>query len=130
VLAIDITRDGFEWALTNSCLSHFEIGTYESLDIWAQRLSVSRVRIQWDPERDELHRPLTHRSIQIGLTGEAARRYIDEWTVSITDVTNLFHRVGGEVERGNLAKAQALMPVEIVYPVTGDLIDTTGASLT
>jgi hypothetical protein len=130
VLAIDITRDGFEWALTNSCLSHFEIGTYESQDIWAQRLSVSPVRIQWDPERDELHRPLTHRSIQIGLTGEAARRYIDEWTVSITDVTNLFHRVGGEVELGNLAKAQALMPVEIVYPMTGDLIDTTGASLT
>ena len=68
VLAIDITRDGFEWALTNSCLSHFEIGTYPSQAAWAERMAISPVRIQWDPERDELHRSLKHRSIQIGVT--------------------------------------------------------------
>ena len=30
VLAVDITREGFEWALDHACLSHYEPGTYES----------------------------------------------------------------------------------------------------
>ena len=59
VLAIEITRDGFEWALAHACLSHFEPGTYADHDAWAATLRTSPVRIQWDPERDSTSRPST-----------------------------------------------------------------------
>src|SRR3954463_11356250 len=69
VLAIEITRAGFEWALEHACLSHFEAGTYASHEAWSARLATSPVRIQWDPERDLHHEPFPYRSIQIGLGG-------------------------------------------------------------
>ena len=45
--------------------------------------------MQWDPERDLRLQALPYRSLQLGLAGEASRRYADEWTVAITDVTPL-----------------------------------------
>lgn len=46
VLAIQITRDGFEWALANAALSHYEPGTYDSQQQWAERKQASPVRVQ------------------------------------------------------------------------------------
>ncbi|WP_442819551.1 DUF4291 family protein [Streptomyces sp. NBC_01230] len=40
-----------------------------------------------DPERDLHLRPLTQRSLQLGLSGEAVGRHADEWTVAVSDVT-------------------------------------------
>ncbi|MFE7121205.1 DUF4291 family protein, partial [Streptomyces sp. NPDC057654] len=74
-------------------------------------------RVQWDPERDLRLQPLPHRSLQLGLTGEAARLYADEWTVSITDVTPLTHTIHAHVREGDLAAAQQLLPRESPYPV-------------
>jgi hypothetical protein len=34
VLAIEITRAGFEWALAHSCLSHYEPGQHDSPRAW------------------------------------------------------------------------------------------------
>jgi hypothetical protein len=62
VLAIQITREGFEWALGRSALSHYQPGTYTSHEQWAERKRVSPVRIQWDPERSLLLQPLPWRS--------------------------------------------------------------------
>lgn len=73
ILAIDITREGFEWALAHSCPSHPDPGM--SHHEWEQLKSRSPVRIQWDPERDLLLQPLEHRAIQIGLSKEAVQRY-------------------------------------------------------
>jgi hypothetical protein len=73
-------------------------------------------RVQWDPERDLHLRPLPHRSLQLGLAGEAARRYADDWTVGITDVTALAREVHALVRQGELAAAEALLPRERPYP--------------
>jgi hypothetical protein len=83
VLAIDITREGFEWALDYACLSHYEPGTYAFKESWENLKAKTSVRIQWDPERDIHLRQLEHRSIQIGLSGEAVRRYVTDWIVNI-----------------------------------------------
>src|SRR6266849_5107799 len=69
VLAIDMTREGFEWALDHACLSHYEPGIYESQKAWENLKAKTSVRIQWDPEREINLRQLEHRSIQIGLSG-------------------------------------------------------------
>lgn len=93
VLRIDITREGFEWALAHSCLSHFDPAEHESEQAWKEQLQSSPVRIQWDPERDREFRPLNHRSLQIGLSGPAVKLYVDEWITAITDATELMHQV-------------------------------------
>ena len=74
------------------------------------------MRIQWDPERDLHFTALPHRSIQVGLSGEAVSRYVHEWTRRISDVTPLAHRIGALVAHGDLNEAQALLPVERPYP--------------
>ncbi|MCP3803992.1 DUF4291 domain-containing protein [Allokutzneria sp. A3M-2-11 16] len=117
VLAVEITREGFEWALEHACLSHYQHGLHDDQADWKRQLRRAHARVQWDPERDLGLNPLPHRSLQLGLGGEAARRYADEWLVSITDVTDLVHRVHGLVRQGDHDAARELLPVETPYPV-------------
>jgi len=128
VLAIEITRDGFEWALAHACLSHFEPEMYADHDAWAAALRTAPVRIQWDPERNLELAPLDHRSIQIGLAGEAAARYVDEWTVSLTETTELFRRIGTLVAAGDQEAARELLPRETPYPLSPELAARIGAT--
>lgn len=117
ILAIDITREGFEWALAHSCLSHFEPGTYATKEEWQKIKEHSPVRIQWDPERDLHLQPLEHRAIQIGLSGEAVRLYVNEWIQGITDVTTLATTIHLLVRDSQLEQAKALLPEEKTYLV-------------
>lgn len=128
VLAIQITRDGLEWALAHAVLSHYEPGTYGSQQEWAEQKLASPVRVQWDPERSLLLEPLSRRSIQIGLSGEAAARYAREWITSITDITPLAERVHRHVISGDLSAAQAEMPAERAYPLPASISARIGAS--
>lgn len=123
VLAVEIAREGFEWALRRSALSHFKSGVHADRDAWKRELRAAPARVQWDPERDLRLNPLGHRSLQLGLSGEASRRYADEWTVSITDVTPLAHEVHALVSRGELDTAAALLPQERPYPIADRVID-------
>ena len=50
VLAVEITRDGFEWALAHACLSHYEPTLHTSRDAWKRELRRAPARVQWDPE--------------------------------------------------------------------------------
>lgn len=115
ILAIDITREGFHWALENSCSSHPEPG--QDHDAWTRSKDASPVRVQWDPERDLHHNPLPHRSIQIGLGPAAAQLYVDDWIQAITDVTPLAHELCGLVKAGDLEAARARLPDERPYPL-------------
>jgi len=121
VLAVAITRDGFEWALAHSCLSHYDWETYASSAAWEEKKRECPVRIQWDPERSLRLRPLHHRAIQIGLSGEAAHRYVEQWIVELRDITALAREVGGLVARGDLAMAQTMLPVERHYELPAPL---------
>lgn len=116
VLAVEISRVGFDWALDNAELSHYVRGVHPDRASWQRSLRRSPVRVQWDPERDLHLNPLPHRSLQLGLTGEAARRYADEWTVSIRDVTPLARQVHELVRAGRTDAATALLPCESPYP--------------
>jgi hypothetical protein len=116
VLAVEITREGFEWALRRACLSHYERGLHDDRAAWQRQLKRAPARVQWDPERDLFLQPLAHRSLQLGLAGEAARRYADEWTVSLTDVTALAHAIHAHVQDGDLDAARRLLPRERPYP--------------
>lgn len=117
ILAIDIRREGFEWALANSCASHPDPAMTPQQ--WQQHRDATPVRIQWDPERDLRFNPLDHRSIQIGLGRPAVLRYVEEWTQRIEDITPLAHRMYELVQTDRLEQAAALLPPERPYlPLT------------
>ena len=116
VLAIRITREGFEWALEHSAFAHYDADLHADHEAWRGGL-VEPVRIQWDPERDLRFNPLDHRSIQIGIGGAAVGRYCDQWIRSIEDVTDLAHRCHAELAEHGPEAAAALLPPERPYPV-------------
>lgn len=128
VLAITMTRTGFEWALARACLSHYVPELYSDRREWTQRLRTSPVRIQWDPERDLHHRPLGHRSLQVGLGGEAVDAYVDTWITEIRDVTDQARRIHELVVAGQLAAAGDALPVERPYPLASATARAIGAN--
>jgi len=128
VLAVEISREGFEWALEHSCLSHYQRSVYPDAAAWRRRLSMTFVRIQWDPERDLHLAPLGHRSIQVGLTGEAVTRYTDDWIVSITEETERMKQIRALLVDRNGSQAQGLLPAEAPYPLPSGLAALIGAT--
>ncbi|WP_188309831.1 DUF4291 domain-containing protein [Streptomyces sp. CBMA123] len=121
VLALEISREGFDWALERAVLSGYTGRVHVSRAAWKRELRQSPVRVQWDPERGPDLGALEWRTIQVGLSGEAVRRYADEWIRRITDVTALADRVRRERDR-------ALLPVETPYPVGGAVAVRVGAA--
>ncbi|MFI1680110.1 DUF4291 domain-containing protein [Streptomyces sp. NPDC020607] len=122
VLAVEITREGFDWALRHACLSHYVRGLHSDQAAWKRELRRSPARVQWDPERDLHLNALPHRSLQLGLSGEASRCYADEWTVSITDVTDRAREIHGLVRDGDEAAAARLLPEERAYPAGDEVL--------
>lgn len=127
VLALEVSRAGFEWALAHSCLSHYDPVWHDSPAAWAALKDASPVRVQWDPDRALTGERLDRRAIQVGLSGEAVHRYCDEWIRSVTDVTALARRVREHVVAGRTAEAARELPEERAYPVSPALAARIGA---
>ncbi|MFJ6371632.1 DUF4291 domain-containing protein [Streptomyces virginiae] len=120
VLAVEITREGFDRALREACLSHYVPDVHADRAAWQEALRSAPTRVQWDPERDLRLNPLPYRSLQLGLSGPASRAYADEWTVAIRDVTGTAREIRRLLGAGDEAGARALLPTETPYP-TGPL---------
>lgn len=121
ILAIDITHEGFKWALSHSCLSHSSPAM--SKEEWLQLKRNSPVRIQWDPERDLFSTPQNHRAIQIGLSNEAVDKYLNEWIVEITDITPIVSKIHKLTIEGQIKAALNLIPKENEYVISTKIKD-------
>lgn len=126
ILAIDISREGFEWALANGCIAHFEAPTYGSHEEWQARKAATNIRIQWDPERDLNATPLPHRALQLGLSGEAVKQYVHHWTTAITDITPMVKQIKTLVDQQQFSAAADLLPVERPYATPAALLPLCG----
>ena len=122
VLAVEIGRAGFEWALANAALSDFDRDLYPDRPTWARKVRTSPVRVQWDPERGLDGQPLPYRSLQVGLGGVAVDRYVDEWVATITDITDLVRKISVDRHAGT-----DLLPAETVYPLPSHIGAVVGA---
>ncbi|MFK7820832.1 MAG: DUF4291 domain-containing protein [Planctomycetaceae bacterium] len=125
VFAFDIHRSGFEWAIANSCSSHPSGMTRKEA---RALMDEHPVRVQWDPERDLHSNPLTHRSIQIGLSGEAIRLYAKDWIVNFEEITDFAKEVYELVKVNDLATAAAMLPDEKPYALPDELAQRVGIS--
>lgn len=128
VLAIKIKREGFEWALQNSCLSSFDGVIHSSYEHWKEKKTNSPVIIQWDPEKDISLQSLPFRSIQIGLSGVSVEKYISDWCFQIDDITNHCKTIRQLVLDDKIDQARELLPVEKLYPLPDNIKNIIGHS--
>ncbi|GAA2680389.1 MULTISPECIES: DUF4291 domain-containing protein [Actinosynnema] len=105
VLAVRVLREAFDEAVRSAVPSREVVR------------GKPEIRVQWDPERGLRHEALEQRSLQLGLGGDASRRYVEEWITGLVDVTGVMRRVGAAVAAGELELARELLPVERVYPL-------------
>lgn len=128
VLAIKITRKGWEWVLKNSCLSHFVKEVHGTNENWKSTLQNSPVRIQWDPEKDIFLNNLDYRSIQVGLAGIAVEKYVNEWIVGIEDVSEKCQKIHSIILAKKTEEAISLLPPENIYLLSDELKKIIGGS--
>ncbi|OCG35068.1 DUF4291 domain-containing protein [Gilliamella sp. Gris1-4] len=117
ILAVKIKREGFEWALENACLSTFKENIYKTHENWKEKLNSTPVRIQWDPEKNIKLDNLDYKSIQIGLKGEAVKKYVKDWIVQIDDITDFSKEIHQLIINNEIGKAKDKLPKEKIYPL-------------
>ena len=117
ILAVRITRAGWEEALSLATLTHPEPKTYADPEAWRAQFDQSPVMVQWDPERSLRGASLEYRSIQVGLSRQIIERYVGEWTLDITDYTPRVRKMQQLLKAGKAEAAKKLLPPEKVYPV-------------
>jgi hypothetical protein len=117
ILQIELSRKGFDWCLAQGILTSFDAAAPHTRADWQRARQQTPVLVQWDPERDLLLRPLSHRAIQIGLRHLAVEQYVDQWITRITDVTDVARRICRRVEADDIDGARALLPREETYAV-------------
>ena len=117
ILAVRITRLGWEEALSKAVLTSPEPAVYHMFENWKEQFDRALVHVQWDPERSLRGASLPYGSIQVGLSRHIIEKYVDEWTISITDYTPLVRKIYSLLKAGQIEKAKRLLPPERVYPL-------------
>ena len=121
VLAVRMTRAGWEKALSLAVPTSFEPDAFASPDAWAERFAAARVHLQWDPERSLRGAGLPYFSIQVGLGWDVIREYVEEWVVAIEDDTARVRKIYDLLQAGRADKPRRHLPPERAYPVGGEL---------
>jgi hypothetical protein len=117
ILAVKITRTGWDEALSLGVLTHPESALWPNPDDWRMAFDSALVHVQWDPERSLRGAALPYFSIQVGLSRHIIQRYTNEWIVSIEDKTRLVRKLHKLIQAGHADAAKKLLPVERTYPL-------------
>jgi hypothetical protein len=128
VLAVRITRAGWEEALSQAVLTSVENRVYRSHQQWREAFDRAVVHVQWDPEYSLRGAKLEQRSIQVGLSRHIITRYVNDWTIEIRDLTALAHNMSAHIRSGHIERARALLPPEKPYPLDDALARSIGAN--
>ena len=113
ILAIDLKREGFDEIVKKSVISAFRESGETSIDDWREKLQNSEVRCQWDPDRDIYGNPIGRRAIQLGIKGEMVKKYVNDWIVNITDITEEVIKIRTSIEEQEFS--ESVLPLEKIY---------------
>ncbi|MEW6128046.1 MAG: DUF4291 domain-containing protein [Acidobacteriota bacterium] len=119
ILKIKLTHAGFLEILRQSVETSFNPRIYSSESDWTLALKHSEVRHQWDPERNLRLQKLDRRAIQIGIRGATVKRYVNDWIISLEEVTQLAKALHQAIRQQQTDLPVA--PIEIEYPVSAEL---------
>ena len=117
ILAVRVTRTGWEQALSQAVLTAPVPAIHGSTAAWNTAFGRADVHVQWDPERSLRGAALNHYSIQVGIGRALIRTYATDWVVGLTDLTPTVHKIDTLVRAGRAAKAERLLPSERPYPI-------------
>ena len=116
ILAVHISRYGWEKALSLGVLTSPEVHIHGSAVNWEKLFNSAHVHVQWDTERSKKGAALNHFSIQVGLSRHIIREFVDEWVVEIEDLTSLVQKLNKLRKTGDKSFSKYL-PSEKLYPV-------------
>lgn len=112
ILAVRLKRAFFDALLHQAVASTHDAARYASREEWQAAVAQSDVRLQWDPDHDPAGKPLARRALQLGLRGDALRRYGETDVLAIEDITSFVIAQRAHVPGGLDA---LLTPQEAVY---------------
>ena len=117
VLAIRMSRRGWEQALASAVLTVYSPQAHGSKPEWADAFTRAPVHVQWDPERTIRGAALSHGSIQVGISRDLIREYNEKWVVKIQDLTPDVAKMRDLIRRGEVQAAARHLPPEKPYPL-------------
>jgi len=115
ILAVRITREGWESALSQAVLTGYERGVHADRADWEQQMKRATVHVQWDPERTLAGAVLDARSIQVGLSRHVIADYVNTWTTEIRDITPTVRKMADLIKAGRKDRAAEHLPKERPY---------------
>lgn len=121
ILAVRIKKTGWEEALSLAVLTAPEPRIHGSAAAWSQKFKAAQVHVQWDTERSFRGGALDHYSIQVGLSRHVIERFVEEWTISIEDLTPTVAKIRKLRDSGGASKAKRFLPQERVYSPAPDV---------
>ena len=116
-LAVHISRDGWDKALSLGVLTHPEPSIFPNPNDWEMKFKDAPVHIQWDTERSLRGNGLNHFSIQVGISRHLIREFVDDWLVKIEDVSPTVAKIRNFLKSGKEKHAKRLLPPERIYQV-------------
>jgi hypothetical protein len=127
ILAVRLRRSFFDELLRLVVPSTFDPARFASREAWQAAVASSDVRLQWDPDHDPSGKPVQRRAVQLGLRGDALRRYGEQELISVDDITAF---VVQQREHLGDGLRQLITPEERVYvPDDRRSIDSVGIEL-
>ena len=94
-------RNAFDFLVQNAIMSTYKEDMGISYAEWKEQIKKSDIRCQWDPERDVFGNPLKYRSIQLGLRGEAVKKFVHASMISFDRQGIFDKKVGDFNKNGN-----------------------------
>ena len=120
-LAVTISRQGWEKALSKGVLTLFDPKVFRSKEDWDDQFRAAMVHVQWDPERNLRGAALDHYSIQVGLSRHIIREFVSDWIIKIEDVSQKVAKTHSLLRAGKADETKRHLPPERVYPLTKEI---------
>jgi hypothetical protein len=130
ILAIKLKREHFLSLLERAVLTtHGTSSTQKSADTKDK----PEVKVQWDPERAPNLEKLPHRSIQIGIPRALSQQWVEEWIVSIENVTEKAQNLKAALDENPDLSVEELIkmnlhPIERVFQLPEHIATALSAS--
>lgn len=118
VLAVRLSRTGFDTILSQAVHSSFDADLYGTEEKWGDALNRYPVRLQWDPDHTPHGHKEERRAIQLGLKGAILAKFARDWIVSIEDISEFCREQAAHVESRRIDSL--LTPHEDVYLLTNE----------
>ena len=128
ILRVRITLQGWDEALARGMLTSYEPRAHADFSAWKRSFEAASIHVQWDPERTLRGADAGVNSIQVGLGRAVIEQFVNEWTVSIEDITPLARKMHALLQSGQAEKARRLLPSEKEYAVQGEVARRLGMS--